>query len=114
MSALAWERSAAVPPLADDEVHVWRIELAPAPSALARLGSRLSPDERREYEEERTQPASQELLQLARLRRNREALVAEFGERMYQVAEASAHWLPYILLGKLLPVMYVLAHEGES
>jgi hypothetical protein len=66
----------------------------------------------REYEEERTRPASQELLELARLRRNREALIAEFGERMYELAEASAHWLPYILLGKLLPVMYVLEHEG--
>jgi hypothetical protein len=66
----------------------------------------------REYEEERTKPASEELLQLARLRRNRQALMAEFGVRMYQVAEASAHWLPYILLGKLLPVMYVLEREG--
>jgi SAM-dependent methyltransferase len=67
----------------------------------------------REYEEERDKPASEELLQLARLRRNREALVAEFGERMYAIAEASAHWLPYILLGKLLPVLYVLEREAD-
>jgi SAM-dependent methyltransferase len=68
----------------------------------------------REYEEEREKPASEELLQLARLRRNRDALVAEFGEHMYRMAEASAHWLPYILLGKLLPVMYVLEHEAAQ
>jgi SAM-dependent methyltransferase len=66
----------------------------------------------REYEEERTQPASTELLQLARLRRQREQFVAEFGEEMFRMVEASAHWLPYILLGKLLPVMYVLQRKG--
>jgi len=85
-----------------------RVESAFAAAGLHAAVKDVVGTEWREYEEERTRPASQELLELARLRRNREALVAEFGERMYSIAEASAHWLPYILLGKLLPVMYVL------
>lgn len=62
----------------------------------------------REYEEEREKPVSSDLLMLARLRRNRAAVVAEVGEEIASIAEASLHWLAYILLGKLLPVIYVL------
>jgi SAM-dependent methyltransferase len=62
----------------------------------------------REWEEERTQPASRSLLQLARLRRQRDGLVAEFGEELVAHAEANLHWLPFLLLGKLQPTLWVL------
>ena len=62
----------------------------------------------REYEEERSHPASDALLRLARLRRLKGALVDEFGQEEYDIEEASLHWLVYIFIGKLLPVMYVL------
>jgi SAM-dependent methyltransferase len=62
----------------------------------------------REWEEERTQPASQSLLRLARLRRQRDELVAEVGEERVAHAEANLHWLPFLLLGKLQPTLWVL------
>ncbi|HEY1513002.1 MAG TPA: class I SAM-dependent methyltransferase [Gaiellaceae bacterium] len=62
----------------------------------------------REYEEERTQPVSDSLLRLARLRRRREEVVRQFGEDTYDLWEASLQWLAYLLLGKLEPVAYVL------
>jgi SAM-dependent methyltransferase len=60
----------------------------------------------REYEEERTQPVSRNLLRLARLRRSRDEIVQRFGEDQYRLAEASLQWLPYLLMGKLKPVLY--------
>jgi cyclopropane fatty-acyl-phospholipid synthase-like methyltransferase len=62
----------------------------------------------REYEEERTQPVSDSLLRLARLRRRREELIRRFGREKYDLWEASLHWLAYLLLGKVEPVAYVL------
>ena len=65
----------------------------------------------REYEEERTQPASDALLRLARLRHRKSQIVEEFGQEEFDVEQASLHWLVYIFLGKLMPVMYVLRRE---
>ena len=62
----------------------------------------------REYAEERSQPASQALLRLARLRRQRERIVEQAGEDIYTHVEANLHWLVYQFLGKLLPTIYVL------
>ena len=62
----------------------------------------------REYDEERTQPVSESLLRLARLRRRREEVIRRFGKDKYDLWEASLHWLAYLLLGKLEPVAYVL------
>jgi SAM-dependent methyltransferase len=62
----------------------------------------------REYDEERTQPASESLPRLARLRRRREEVIQRFGKDRYSVWEASLHWLAYLLMGKLEPVAYVL------
>jgi SAM-dependent methyltransferase len=62
----------------------------------------------REYEEERTQPVSESLLRLARLRRRREEVIQRFGRDKYTLWEASLHWLAYLLLGKVEPVAYVL------
>jgi SAM-dependent methyltransferase len=62
----------------------------------------------REYEEERSQPVSESLLRLARLRRRRADVISRFGNEKYDLWEASLQWLAYLLLGKLEPVAYVL------
>jgi 4'-phosphopantetheinyl transferase len=45
--AAAWALARTPPPLAADEVHVWRIALAQQPAGFARLAARLSPSEQR-------------------------------------------------------------------
>jgi len=67
----------------------------------------------REYEEERTQPASEALLRLARLRHRRPQIVEEFGQEEFDIEQASLHWLIYIFLGKVMPVMYVLRRAPD-
>ncbi len=62
----------------------------------------------REHAEERTHPVSRDLLRLARLRRQRDRVVAEAGEEIYRHLESNLHWSVYQFLGKLLPVVYVL------
>ena len=62
----------------------------------------------REYDEERTQPVSDSLLRLARLRRRRVEIIQRFGQDKFDMWEASLHWLAYLLLGKVEPVAYVL------
>lgn len=62
----------------------------------------------RERDEEEGRPTSQNLLRLARLRRRRAEVVAEYGQEAYDVAQASLQWMTYQLLGKLKPTMYVL------
>jgi SAM-dependent methyltransferase len=62
----------------------------------------------REYAEERTQPVSHALLRLARLRRQRDAIVLEHGHDIYEHIEANLHWEVFQFLGKLEPVVYVL------
>jgi ubiquinone/menaquinone biosynthesis C-methylase UbiE len=66
----------------------------------------------RERDEEEGRPSSQNLLRLARLRRRREEIVAEYGQERFDIAQASLQWLTYQLLGKLKPTMYVLRHGG--
>jgi hypothetical protein len=62
----------------------------------------------REYEEPRTHPASRDLLRLARLRRRRQQIIDEYGQELYDLAQASLSWLPYLFLGKLQPTVYIL------
>ena len=62
----------------------------------------------REHAEERTQPGSRALLRLARLRRLRGRIVEEAGEEIYGHVESSLHWLVFLFLGKLVPIVYVL------
>ena len=62
----------------------------------------------REYAEERSQPASQALLRLARLRRQRDNLVEQAGLDIYSHIESNLHWEVFQFLGKLLPIIYVL------
>lgn len=62
----------------------------------------------REFGEERTQPASRDLVRLARLRRQRDEIVEQAGEDIYGHVESNLHWSAYQLLGKLQPTIYVL------
>jgi ubiquinone/menaquinone biosynthesis C-methylase UbiE len=62
----------------------------------------------REYAEEQSHPASQALLRLARLRRQRDRIIEQAGKDIYGHIEANLHWLVYQFLGKLLPTIYVL------
>jgi SAM-dependent methyltransferase len=62
----------------------------------------------REYAEERTQPVSRALLRLARLRRQRDDVVHEHGQDIYEHIEANLHWELFQFLGKLEPLVYVL------
>jgi hypothetical protein len=68
----------------------------------------------REHSEERSQPVSKSLLHLARLRRQRDAVIAAHGEDIYQHIEANLHWELFQFLGKLLQVVYVLRCERSA
>ena len=65
----------------------------------------------REHAEESYQPVSHALLRLARLRRQREQIVADHGEDIYRHVEANLHWEVFQFLGKLQPVVYLLRHR---
>lgn len=64
------------------------------------------------WEEDGTHTTSHQLLRLARLRRNREALIAQVGERDYLTELADCHWGVYQMLGKLCPTVYVATKVG--
>jgi hypothetical protein len=62
----------------------------------------------REYLEERTPGMSKKLLQLARLRCQRDDIVRDHGQALYEHVEANLHGEVFQFLGKLKPVAYVL------
>lgn len=62
-----------------------------------------------EHAEERSQPTSRALLRLARLRRQREVMIADHGLDIYKHIEANLHWEVFLFLGKLEPIVYELA-----
>ena len=62
----------------------------------------------REFAEERTQPVSRALLRLGRLRRQRNDIVREHGQDIYEHIEANLHWEVFQFLGKLEPLVYIL------
>ncbi|MCP4582737.1 MAG: methyltransferase domain-containing protein [candidate division Zixibacteria bacterium] len=67
----------------------------------------------REYgEETESKITSKQLLRIARLRRNRERYIAEFGEKDYACELANCHYGVYQMLGKLSPVVYSLVNSG--
>jgi SAM-dependent methyltransferase len=66
----------------------------------------------REHVEERAGTVSRALLRLARLRRQRKAMIERFGRDVYDHVEANLHWEVFQFLGKLAPVVYVLARSG--
>ena len=61
-----------------------------------------------EYAEEQQGGCSQEVLHIARMRRGRASLVAEFGQTAYDVMLAVHHWNVYLMLGKLTSTIYTL------
>jgi 2-polyprenyl-3-methyl-5-hydroxy-6-metoxy-1,4-benzoquinol methylase len=63
---------------------------------------------RERWEEDGTRTTSQQLLWIARLRRDRERLIAALGLDAYECELANCHWGVYQMLGKLCPMMYVL------
>jgi hypothetical protein len=48
---------------------------------------------------------ARELLRLARLRRQRDTVIEQYGEELYNHVEANLHWLVYQFLGKLQPTI---------
>jgi ubiquinone/menaquinone biosynthesis C-methylase UbiE len=61
-----------------------------------------------EYAEEQQGGCSQEMLHIARMRRGRADLVADFGQTAYDVMLAVHHWNVYLMLGKLSSTVYTL------
>lgn len=64
-----------------------------------------------EYLEEQNGRYSQQLRRIARMRRQRDRLVAELGEASYEQTLALYHWGIYQFLGKLSQVIYVLKKD---
>ena len=71
--------------------------------------SRVIGTEWREHAEERTQPVSRALLRLARLRRQRDDLIADHGHDVYDHIEANLHWEVFQFLGEGEPIVYTLS-----
>lgn len=84
------------------------VEHAFSRSGLATEELRVIGTEWREYMEERTQPVSRALLRLARLRRQRDDIIATHGHDVYEHVEANLHWELFQFLGKLEPLVYLL------
>jgi ubiquinone/menaquinone biosynthesis C-methylase UbiE len=63
---------------------------------------------REHWEEDGTHTTSQQLLRIARMRRDRERLIAELGRDAYECELANCQWGVYQMLGKLCPMIYVL------
>jgi hypothetical protein len=96
----------------DGNLEERNIEAAFAAAGLAIEDRDVIGTEWREYAEERTQPVSRSLLQLARLRRQRASVVANHGEDIYRHVEANLHWEAFQLLGKLRSIVYLLQHRS--
>lgn len=84
------------------------IEAAFADAGLAVEDKDVIGTEWREYLEERGRGCSVALLRLARLRRQRETIVADHGYDIYRHVEANLHWEVFQALGKLRPIVYLL------
>ncbi|MGI8742369.1 MAG: class I SAM-dependent methyltransferase [Bryobacteraceae bacterium] len=77
-------------------------------SRVEELGSELI-----EFYEERDGRASRELMRIARMRRMREQLRAEWGSLRYDTAQALYQWVIYLLLGKLSSGFYLLERAAQ-
>jgi hypothetical protein len=84
------------------------LERAFADSGLAIESLRVISTDWREYVEERTHPVSRAHLRLARLRRQRDDIVADHGQDIYDHIEANLHWEVFQFLGELEPRVYLL------
>jgi ubiquinone/menaquinone biosynthesis C-methylase UbiE len=84
------------------------VEDAFAKAGLTIERKRVIGTEWREYLEEQSGTTSHALLQLSRLRRQRDVFVERFGQDIYDHVEANLHWGVFQFLGKLVPTVYVL------
>jgi SAM-dependent methyltransferase len=85
-----------------------RVEAAFARAGLSIARKDVIGTEWREYAEEHEPRIARELLHLARLRRQRDQIVREFGADIYLHVEANLHWSVFQFLGKLQPILYLL------
>lgn len=60
------------------------------------------------WEENGVNTTSKQLLQIARMRRDRERLILEIGEANYEIELANCYWGVYQMLGKLEPTCYLI------
>lgn len=60
------------------------------------------------WEEDGSRKTSNQLLRIARMRRNRDELIPRLGETNYNVEIADCLWGVYQMIGKLCPTVYVL------
>ena len=60
-------------------------------------------------EEENGNVMGKEFLHIARMKRSRNAFIAEFGPTLYEAELTGRLWYAYEILGKLMPVVYVVA-----
>lgn len=63
---------------------------------------------RESYEETESKLTSKQLLRIARLKRNKDQFITQFGEKRYASELANCHWGVYQMLGKLCPIIYTL------
>jgi ubiquinone/menaquinone biosynthesis C-methylase UbiE len=68
----------------------------------------VSSEWREHWEEDGTRRTSQQLLRIARMRRDRERMIAALGEKPYAIELADCTWGVYQMLGKLCPIVYTL------
>lgn len=69
---------------------------------------------REAWEEDGTRTTSNQLLKIARMRRDRERLIQEIGLINYEVELANCYWGVYQMLGKLCPTIYTLRRGGAA
>ncbi len=63
------------------------------------------------WEEDGTRKTSEQLLRIARMRRNRDELIPLLSETHYNIEIADCLWGVYQMVGKLCPTVYVLEKE---
>ena len=85
-----------------------RLEAAFSHAGLVVLRVEMLGSELMEFYEERDGRVSRELMRLARMRRMRERLLAEWGKIKYESVLALYQWAVYLALGKLKSGFYLL------
>ena len=94
---------------------LWMGEKAFTDAGFSIIEADVLSSEWREYgEETESKITSKQLLRIARLRRNRERYIAEFGEKDYACELANCHYGVYQMLGKLSPIIYSLENSGDQ
>jgi SAM-dependent methyltransferase len=94
--------------IAGDSMSQNRLEAAFSRAGFVVSRAEMLGSELMEFYEERDSRASRELMRLARMRRIRERLLAEWGRIKYESAHAVYQWAVYLLLGKLKSGFYLL------